>query len=54
MDISKLSDLELAKAQGQLYNQFMQVKDSIIAVNVELEKRTPKVEVNQVNNTATA
>lgn len=50
--LSKMSDLQLARVQGQLYNQFMQVKDSIIAINQELEKRTPKVEVVVSDTTA--
>jgi hypothetical protein len=42
MDIKTLSDLELAKLQGSLYQQLMQTQGNLIAINQELEKRTPK------------
>jgi len=40
--LDKYTDLELAKLQGQLYQQFMQIQGNLIAVNGEIEKRTPK------------
>jgi hypothetical protein len=45
MDITKISDLELAKIQGQLYQDFMRVQGNLVAVNQEIEKRTPKVDI---------
>jgi len=47
MELSKMSDLDLAKAQGQLYQQFMQIQGNLIAINGEIDKRTPKVELTQ-------
>ena len=44
MDITKMSDLELAKLQGQLYQDLMRVQQNLMTVNQELEKRTPKDE----------
>ncbi len=46
MDISKLSDLELAKIQGKVYQDLIQAQGNLAAINIELEKRTPKVNVN--------
>lgn len=54
--LEKFTDLELAKASGQLYTQLMQIQSNLIMVNQEIEKRTPKVEVikpNEVNTTTT-
>ena len=45
MDITKMTDLELAKLQGQMYQELMRVQGNLIAINQELEKRTPKAEV---------
>jgi hypothetical protein len=47
MDITKMTDLELAKLQGSLYQQLMQTQGNLIAINQELDKRTPKVEVKE-------
>jgi len=43
-DISKMTDLELAKIQGQVYQQLMQAQQNLLILNQELEKRTPKKE----------
>ena len=42
------TDLELAKLQGQLYQQFMQTQGNLIAINQEIERRIPKVEVKKL------
>jgi hypothetical protein len=43
MDITKLLDIELAKLQGQVYQELMRVQNNLISVNQEIEKRMPKV-----------
>ena len=43
--LKDFTDLELAKAQGQLYQQFIQIQGNLIAVNQEITRREPKVEV---------
>jgi hypothetical protein len=52
VDISKLSDLELAKLQRQVYIDLIQAQGNLAAINIELEKRTPKVEVKQEETTS--
>jgi hypothetical protein len=42
--LDKMTDLQLAKVQGQLYQQLRQIEGNLLAVNQEIEKRTPKVE----------
>ncbi len=42
--IKEMTDLELAKALGNLYQQFMQIQQNLVAINQELEKRSPKKE----------
>jgi hypothetical protein len=43
-DINKMTDLELAKIQGNLYQQFMQIQGNLIAISQEIEKRGLKME----------
>lgn len=43
MDIQKLTDLELAKLQGQTYQEFMRVQQNLIIINQEIEKRSNAV-----------
>lgn len=43
MDITKISDLELAKLQGQTYQELMRVQNNLLVVNQEIERRTPVV-----------
>jgi len=52
MDITKLSDLELAKLQGQTYEKLFIEQANLRMIQCEIEKRTPKVEVK--SDTATA
>ena len=47
MDLKKMSDLELAKLQGNQYQQLMMTQQNLIAINQELQSRTPKVEVEK-------
>lgn len=42
--LSKMTDLELAQAQGKLYQQLMQVQSNLIAINQEIEKREKAVQ----------
>lgn len=44
MDITKMTDLELAKLQSEQYQLFMQTQRNLMAINQELDKRTPKKE----------
>lgn len=37
--LESFSDLELAKIQGQLYQQLMQIQGNLLAVNQEIDKR---------------
>jgi hypothetical protein len=37
--IKDLSDLELAEASGQLYQQLMMAQQNLIAINEEIKKR---------------
>ena len=46
-DITKMSDLELAKLQGQVYQQLMQAQSNLMVINKEIEKRTPKKPVDK-------
>jgi hypothetical protein len=41
--IKDLSDLELAEASGQLYQQLMMVQQNLIAINEEIKKRKEKI-----------
>jgi hypothetical protein len=43
--LSEYTDLELAKAQGSQYQEFMKIQGNLIMINQEIEKRTPKVTV---------
>lgn len=42
IDLSTVSDLELAKINGNLYQTLMQIQNSLVMVAAEIEKRTPK------------
>ena len=44
-ELKDFTDLELAKLQGQMYQELMRVQGNLIAINQEIEKRTPKAEV---------
>jgi hypothetical protein len=39
MELSKMTDLEIAELSGQLYQQFMQTQGNLIAVNSEIKRR---------------
>ena len=41
-ELKDFTDLELAKLQGQLYQNLMQIQGNLLAVNQEIERRTPK------------
>ena len=38
------TDIELAKLQGNLYQELMRIQGNLIAINQEIDKRTPKKE----------
>lgn len=38
-DIKTITDLELAKIQGQIYGQLMQAQSNLLIINQELERR---------------
>ena len=46
-DINKATDLELAEAQGSLYNQLMQIQGNLLAINQEIKARKPKTDISQ-------
>ena len=48
MDLKTASDLDLAKAQGAQYQEMLRVQNNLLMINVEIERRTPKVEVPKV------
>lgn len=37
--INEFTDLELAQAQGNLYQQLMQIQGNLIAINEEIKRR---------------
>jgi hypothetical protein len=41
MDITKMTDLELAALVAQVYQEFMRVQGNLIAINQEIAKRKP-------------
>ena len=41
-DVIKMTDLELAKVQGQVYQQLMQAQQNLQIISREIEKRTLK------------
>ncbi len=47
MDLSKMSDIELAKFQGQLYAQLMQTQANLMLVSKEIESRDKKGKSNE-------
>ena len=49
MDLKTFSDLELAKMQGNMYQQLMQVQGNLIIINQEIDKRL-KPEVKNEQN----
>ena len=48
-ELKDFTDLELAKLLGQLYQELMRVQGNLIAVNQEIEKRTPKEVKDSLN-----
>lgn len=43
--LKDFTDLELGKAQGQLYQEFIRIQGNLIAVNQEITRREPTVEM---------
>jgi len=41
-DIKKMTDLELAEIQGQVYQQLMQAQGNLQIINAEVQRRKPK------------
>lgn len=44
MDLKKMSDLDLAKVQGQMYQEMLRIQGNLLAINNEINSRTPQVE----------
>jgi hypothetical protein len=42
-DITLMSDIELAKIQGQCYEELLRVQGNLMAIKAELAKREPEV-----------
>jgi thiamine pyrophosphokinase len=40
--LKDMTDLELAKLQGNMYQQLMMTQQNLIALNQEIDRRTPK------------